>query len=142
MAPRVPAKKVPSKKIHAKKVVARKQPTKKLSAYQKAIHNPKSAGTKKLRPYDAAWKAEVKKKSAAYNKSTYKKFGDVIGEFSGINDIERALKVNKASMAYVAMLPFGGVATRAAVKGAKKTAKVIKTVKGAKTVHQSRSNTG
>jgi len=127
-------------KVPAKKVPARKQPTKKLSAYQKTVKNPKSAGTSKLRPYDAAWKAEVKKKSDAYNKSTRKKVGDVIGEFSGINDIEKALKGNKASMAYVAMLPFGGVATRAAVKGARKTAKVVKTVKGAKTVHQSRSS--
>jgi hypothetical protein len=128
------------KKTPAKKVPAKKQATKKQTAYQKAIQNPKSAGTSKLRPYDAAWKAEVKKKSAAYDKSVRKKVGDVVGEFSGINDVGRALKGDKASMAYVAMIPFGGKIAKAGVKGAKKTARVVKTAQGAKTVSKTRSS--
>lgn len=52
-----------------------KKTTKKpLTAYQKAIKVPDRSKDKNLKPYDAKWRADVKRKNDAYNRSLIHKY--------------------------------------------------------------------
>ena len=136
------AKKAPAKKSPPKKVVAKKP----LTAYQKAVKGPaKSAGSKqKLQPYDARWKADVKRKNEKYDKSVFKRVvepaSSIFGPMAAIKYGAEAItgknldapagskkKVNRlgaAGSAALAMTPLKGVrAAYRTVKGVKDSTK-------------------
>ena len=77
-----------SKKQPPKKVAAARKPTAKqirMSKYTKAVNaKPKSGGDKiKLKPMDAKWKADVAKKSKAFDKSFVNKYVRPVSEYLG-----------------------------------------------------------
>jgi len=79
---------MPAKKQPPKKVAAARKPTAKqirMAAYTKAVTSkPQSAGGKvKLKPLDAKWKADVAKKSKAFDKSFVNKYVRPASEIFG-----------------------------------------------------------
>jgi hypothetical protein len=134
--PKPTAKKTPAKKVAAKKP---------LTAYQKAVMGPaKSAGKGKLQPYNAAWRAEVKRKNDKYDKSVFKRVvepaSSIFGPMAAIKYGAEAItgknldapagsnkKVNRlsaAGSAAFAMTPLKGVrAAYRTVKGVKESTK-------------------
>ena len=89
-----PAKKAAPKKGDKKAVPVKTKTV--MTAYQLAVKSPaKSAGAKtKTKPYDAKWKAEVAKKSKAYDKSFIHKYVEpaskMFGPMAGIASIMQA----------------------------------------------------
>ena len=84
----MPAKKQPPKKVAAVKKPVVKKPTAKqirMDKYTKAVNaKPKSGGDKiKLKPLDAKWKADVAKKSKAFDKSFVNKYVRPASEIFG-----------------------------------------------------------
>lgn len=68
------AKKVGGGKTPPKSTSKKPAAKKPLTAYQKAIKVPDRSKDKKLKPYDAKWKAEVKRKNDKYNKSVIHRY--------------------------------------------------------------------
>ena len=155
----MPAKKQPPKKVAAAKKPAAKKPTAKqikMDNYRKIVTSkPKSGGDKiKLKPMDAKWKADVAKKSKAYDKSFVHKYiepaSQIFGPLAALKYATEAIsgkdldapagsnkrksRLGSAGNALLVAAPLGGAAKKvkkvvSAGKKVNATSKLIKETK-------------